>query len=135
MKLLFKTRNMLIAGGLIILFLHLSCGTEAPAGAKITMPADTTIEASEDVTFYIDAVVTDSNGTPMNDIDVEFFICCVGYFIDYNNTYVKLKTDKRGIARVGVLIPGEFEGDVTIDATIGTADAQTKITKKLPATQ
>ncbi len=136
MRLPFKIRNILVAVGMIILSFYSGCGTEAPAGAKIEMPPDATIEASGDVIFYIDAMVTNSNGAPMNGIDVEFLVCCAGAFIDYNNeTYIKVRTDDRGIARVRVLIPGQFEGEIIVSGTIGVAGDQTKITKKLPQAQ
>lgn len=109
------------------------CESTAPAGAKIEMPSDATIETSSYVIYHFWAMVTDSDGTPLNDMDVEFLVCCGGpYFIDYNDTYIKLKTDERGVVYVRVLIPGQFEGDVIVSASIGVAGDQTKITKNLP---
>lgn len=122
--------------GIFFLLVNSGCGDTPPAGSKIEMPSDATIETNSDVTYHIRAKVTDSKGVPLNDMEVEFSVCCDGpKFIDYDDTYVKIKTDERGIAFVRVLIPGSFEGDVIVSASIGVATDETKITKNLATSQ
>ncbi len=122
--------------GVFFLLVNSGCGDTPPAGSKIVMPSDTTIETNSDVIYHIRAKVTDSKDNPLNGIEVEFIVCCDGpKFVDYDDTYVKIRTDESGLAFVRVLVPGSFQGEVIVSASIGVATDETKITKELPTTQ
>jgi hypothetical protein len=116
-----------------------SCGEiEAPYGSEIIMPSDTSIETDSDVIFNIDAVVIDPDKNPMNEIDVDFFVCCDGgTFVDSGGgilpSEITVTTDEWGIAKVRVLVYGIFEGDVVVSASSGAHGAQTIISKTIPA--
>ena len=121
----------------LILFAFLSCGsaTKAPYGSTVKMPEDQTITSDTDVVVHLDCVVLNEEEEPLSDIDVDFYIMG-GVFIDENGnelgTEITLRTDERGIAEVTVLIPGTYQGEVVISASIGVASDQTVISKELP---
>lgn len=132
-------RVSLTVMALLFMVAIFSCGEiEAPYGSEIVMPSDTSIETDADVIFHIDAVVVDPNGNPMNEIDVEFLVCCDGG--DFVNSgggilpsEITITTDEWGIAKVRVLVYGTFEGDVIVSASSGAHGAQTTISKTIPA--
>ncbi|MDD5222783.1 MAG: hypothetical protein PHE84_02230 [bacterium] len=123
-----------------VLLLTLSCGgmNQAPFGSKMSMPADTTVASAVDVVFVAKVVVVDQDGNPLNDVDVDFTVCCDGgEFVDNNGgslgTDITIRTDGIGVATANVLVYGNYAGDVNIFATIGTVSDTTKITKTVPA--
>jgi hypothetical protein len=133
-------RVSLTVMALLFMVAIFSCGeVEAPYGSEIVMPSDTSIETDSDVIFNIDALVVDPNGNPLNEIDVEFFVCCEGgTFVDSVGGIIELSlitvtTDEWGIAQVRVLVYGGFEGDVIVSASSGAHGAQTTISKTIPA--
>lgn len=124
-----------------IFLLTLSCGgiNQAPYGSTLTMPVDTAITSAVDVVFIAKVVVVDKEENPLNDVDVDFNVCCDGgEFIDDEGgslgSQITIRTDNIGVATVNVLVYGNYEGQVTISADIGTTSAQTMITKTVPAT-
>lgn len=123
-----------------VLLLTLSCGdiNQAPFGSTITMPEDTTYTSAGDMVFITKAVVVDKDNNPLNNVDVEFMVCCDGVEIidDLGGSLgndVTIKTDNAGVATANILVYGNFEGEITVSADIGTVSAQTKITKAVPA--
>lgn len=123
-----------------VLLLTLSCGgmNQAPFGSKMTMPSDATVASAVDVVFVAKVVVVDKDNSPVNDVDVDFDVCCDGgEFVDNNGgslgTDITIRTDNLGVATANVLVYGNFAGDVTIYASIGSVSDAVKITKTVPA--
>ena len=124
----------------VILGLSLACGNpyQAPYGAKVQMPAGTSIESSQDIVIHISALVIDKNNLPLNDVEVRFYLCCDGgYLLNMNANQIdsedKIRTNEIGAAEVDLYVYGDFEGDLTVSADIGTNSAETKISKTLPS--
>ena len=122
----------LVAG---VLLLALSCGDihQAPYGSKLTMPTGGDISSSTDMVFVVSALVLGPDAQPIDNVDVEFYVCCGGVQFAEGGTETTIKSDKTGVATVNVLIPGTYEGDISVTASIGIDSGETKITKKIPS--
>ncbi len=118
------------------------CGDmEAPGDSELKMPDDITFETSyKDVVVPIGAVVEDSNGNGMNEIDVEFLHFCKEGDCDFIDSAggilpseITIATDEWGVAETRVLIYADFEGDVIVYASSGAHQlVQTTITIPSP---
>lgn len=122
-----------------VLLMTLNCGGmhQAEYGSKINMPEDSTVTSSIDVEVIINAVVADKDDNPLNDVDVDFSVCCDGgEIIDSSGgslgNFLSIQTDKTGVATIHVLVYGNYTGQVLVTADIGTVTEQTKITKAIP---
>ena len=122
-----------------ILLLGLSCGGlhQAPYGSTLTMPASTSISSAGDVIFHVEAVVLDPDSKPLNAVDVDFYVCCGGGdFVDNNGNILAgpltVRTDNIGVAGVDVIVYGDFTGEVSVNADIGTVGATFKVAKSIP---
>lgn len=123
-----------------ILLLGLSCGGlhQAPYGSTLTMPEDKTISSAGDVIFHVEALVKDPDDQPLNGVDVDFYVCCEGGdFVDNDGNIVAgpltVRTDNIGVAGIDVIVYGDFAGEVSVNADIGTVADTFKVMKSIPA--
>lgn len=119
--------------------LALSCGSmyQAPFGSKVSTPSNTTVSSTVDVSVIFKAIVVDKDNNPLNDVDVDFTVCCDGAELGDEDggslgTATTIRTDGSGVATVYVLVFGDYDGTIVVTADIGVASGKTEITKSLP---